>query len=144
MIHARIDTVEHRKIVGFETGTRAQFDKRHGGDPLWVFLDLPKVKYRVSFAKFSLNPWNYKLDANDNPLLTDEPPIVIVEENPDIPFGYLVLTGRDGRVLRGEDQLYLLGQDPEYVPAPDGMVYLKDPDDRLLKDPDNRPLIEPE
>jgi hypothetical protein len=142
MIHARIDTVDHRKILGFENGTRAQFDERHGGDPLWFFIDSYKVKYRVNFANFLLKPWNYQIDDRGELFLSDEPPIIVVEELPDIPVGYQVLVGRDGRLLKGADGEFLFAKNPAYDVPPTGMVYLLDTDNRFIKDPDGKLLIE--
>lgn len=143
MIHARIDTVDHRKILGFENGTRAQFDERHGGDPLWRFIDSYKVKYRADFTNFLLRPWNYQIDDLGELFLSDEPPIIIVEELPDIPAGYQLILGRDGRPLRGADGMYLLGRNADYTPPPVGTVYLLEDDSRFLKDADGALLTEP-
>lgn len=143
MIHARIDTAEHRKILGFENGTRAQFDERHGGDPLWFFIDSYKVKYRTNFKNFLLKPWNYQIDNHGELFLSDEPPIIIIEEDPEVPVGYLAIKGRDGRVLKGDDGLFLLGRNPDYESPPTGMVYLLDTDERFLTDSDGAMLIEP-
>jgi hypothetical protein len=143
MIHARIDTVEHRKILGFENGTRAQFDERHGGDPLWFFLDSYKVKYRANFSNFLLKPWNYQIDDYGEIFLSDEPPIIVIEEDPDIPIGYQAIVGRDGRMLKGADGFFLFAKNPAYEEPPVGMVYLLDGDNRFLKDPDGDLIIEP-
>lgn len=143
MIHAHIDTVEHRKIIGFETGTRAQFDQRHGGDPLWIFVDSYKVKYRINFVNFITRPFDYMIDELGDLRLSDEPPIIIVEEDPVIPVGYQAITGRDNRVLKGEDGLYLYGPLEGYESPPEDMVYLLDSDNMFLSDPDGKFLIEP-
>ena len=62
MIHARLDAESTKNITGFECGTRAEFDERHGGDPLWVFLDFDVVQYRVRKADFLLNPLLFLID----------------------------------------------------------------------------------
>ncbi len=144
MIHAHVDTAEHRKILGFETGTRAQFDIQHGGDPLWFFLDSYRVKYRADFQYFLKYPWHYIIDEYGDIHLSDEPPIIDIEVIPEVPDGYILLIGRDGRYLRGEDGEYLYGYDGDYEPPPEGMLYLQDPDGAFLKDQDQRYLIEPE
>lgn len=143
MIHARIDTAEHRKILGFENGTRAQFDARHGGDPLWVFIDSYKVKYRADFKNFLLKPWNYQIDQYGELFVSDEPPIIVEEEDPIVPIGYDVLKGRDGRYLKGADGLYLYAPNPSYEPPPEGMVYILDDNDTFMRDDTNTFIIEP-
>ena len=142
MIHARIDTVDHRQIVGFETGTRAQFDARHGGDPLWVFVESYSVKYRADFTDFQLRPWRYKVDLYGNVTVSTDPPIVVVEVVPVPPPGYYLLTGRDGRYLLSSTGDYLLGYDGNYTAPPAGTVYLMDPDGKFITDPDSVYLSE--
>jgi len=144
MIHARVDTAEHRKIVGFETGTRAQFDNRHGGDPIWIFLDSYRVKYRADFKNFLLHPTNYQIDEYGDIHLSNEPAIIDNEVIPDSPPGYYLLRGRDGQVLKGADGQFLLGYDGDYSPPPEGMLYLRDDDGYFLKDPDQSFLMEDE
>lgn len=143
MIHARIDTVDHRKIVGFETGTRQTFDKSHGGDPLWVFLDAPKVKYRANFADFLVHPTNYKISTTGYLQSSSDPPIVVVDEEPVVPPGYKAAIGRDGRYLKGTDGDFIIVPDPGYVPPPSGNLYLLDDDNVFLTDPDGAFVIEP-
>lgn len=144
MIHARIDTAEHRKIVGFETGNRAQFDTRHGGDPLWVFLDSYRVKYRAEFAHFLTFPTNYQINEFGDIYLSNEPPIINDEVIPNAPPGYYLLRGRDGQYLKGADGYFIYGLDSGYTPPPEGMLYLMDPDGYFLKDPDESFLMEDE
>lgn len=143
MIHARIDTAEHRKILGFENGTRAQFDERHGGDPLWFFIDSYKVKYRVNYTNFILKPWNYQIDQYGELFLSDEEPIIVDDEEPIVPVGYQALFGPDGRYLKGADGQFLYGVNPFYEPPPDGDVYLLDDDDVFLRDADGKYITEP-
>lgn len=62
MIHARIDAVDSKNIVGFECGNRADFDVRHGADPLWIFLDFSTVNYRIRTEEFFDNPLQFFID----------------------------------------------------------------------------------
>lgn len=142
MIHARVDTAEHRKIVGFEVGTRTQFDNRHGGDPVWFFLDSYRVKSRADESDFLTYPWKYMINEHGDLILSDEPPITDEETIPEIMVGYAFLKGRDGRYLRGDDGAFILGYDVGYYPPPEGFTYLLDPDNAFLKDPDDHYLIE--
>lgn len=66
MIFANIDNVSTNNIIGFEVGTRAAFDDRHGGDPLWVFFDYDIIKIRVVTADFLLYPTKYYIDILGN------------------------------------------------------------------------------
>lgn len=142
MIHALIDTVQHRKILGFETGNRAQFDQRHGGDNRWVFLDVYRVKYRANFSDFLKNPTGYKLDDQDNVHRSNEPPIIVtIEIPPSIP-GYVALIGSDGRYLKSPDGKFLYGYAVGYSPPPYGMRWLVDDDGFFVTDPDGAFLME--
>jgi hypothetical protein len=142
MIHAHIDTVDHRQLVGFEIGTRAQFDKLRGADPLWVFVDSYQVKYRANESEFMKRPRRYAVDLKGNLRITDEEPIIIPEEVPPYIPGYEALRGRDGRFLKGADDSFIYGYVIGYQPPPDGFSYLLDPDNVFLKDPDGYLLIE--
>lgn len=142
MIHALIDTAEHRKILGFETGTRAQFDRRRGGDPLWVFVDSYQVRYRANIKNFMRHPTRYMVDTRGDLFISTEPPITIVEEIPDVIPGYVALKGPDGRYLKGADGNFIYGYDDGYGPPPTGMTYLLDSDNAFLTDSDNALLIE--
>lgn len=144
MIHARIDTVEHRQIVGFEVGTRAAFDVRHGGDPLWIYVESYRVKLRADLKHFMMYPSKYKILATGDVILTTDTPIVIPDVDPVVPIGYVALKGRDGRYLLGADGAFLLGYDGDYTPPPAGKVYLTDPDNKFLKDPDDKLITESE
>jgi hypothetical protein len=66
MIFANIDSPSTNNILGYETGTRAVFDARHGGDPLWVFLDYNVVKNRANTADFIARPKAYHIDGFGN------------------------------------------------------------------------------
>jgi len=143
MIHARIDTVDHRQIVGFETGTRALFDARRGGDPLWVFLDSYRVKYRADFHDFLINPFHYKILLTGDIQITTDSPIIIDDEEPDIMPGYVALVGADGDYLQGADGKFILAYDVGYNPPPSGNVYLLDDNNTFITDPDGDFLMEP-
>jgi hypothetical protein len=66
MIFARIDNPTTKNILGFECGTRALFDQRHGGDPTWVFVDYPNAVHRSDISDFLKYPTAYHIDANGN------------------------------------------------------------------------------
>jgi len=128
--------------VGFEVGNRAQFDKRRGGDPLWVFVDSYQLKYRANESEFLRRPFRYGVDLKGNLILTDEPPILTPEEYPPFIPGYQALKGRDGRYLKGADGSFIYGYILGYEPPPEGYSYLLDPDNFFLKDSDGHFLIE--
>ena len=65
MMHINIDSVETRNVVGFECGTRADFDIRHYNNPLWVFVDKNVIKYQVLTSDFLLNPRKYYFDTKN-------------------------------------------------------------------------------
>ena len=144
MIHALVDTVEHRQIIRFEAGNRAEFDAKHAGDPLWFFLDSYRVKYGANFQNFLTYPRKYRINDYGDIYLTDDDPIIDDTDNeiPEAPFGYTVLIGRDGRYLRGADGEFLYGLDENYEPPPSGHVWLVDSDLKILKDPDETYLTE--
>lgn len=142
MIHAHIDTVDHRQLVGFEIGTRAQFDKRRGGDPLWVFVDSNQLKFRANESEFLRRPFRYAVDIKGNLRITDEAPIEEVQEVPPFLPGYQALKGRDGRYLKGDDGSFVYGFAIGYEPPPAGQVYLMDSDNFFLTDSDNYLLTE--
>lgn len=142
MIHAHIDTVEHRQLVGFEIGNKAQFDKRRGEDPLWVFVDSYQLKYRANESEFMKRPFRYAVDLKGNLRITDEAPIINIEEFPPFIPGYQALKGRDGRYLKGDDGSFIYGFVLEYEPPPAGYAYLLDSDNIFLKDPDGYLLTE--
>jgi hypothetical protein len=97
MIHAVIDAADTRNIVGFECGTRADFDKRHAGDPMWVFFDDNVIMRRVNTTEFLLNPKLYHIDEQGNLQKKYNP---LPQERPD--FAYITerkttyLTDTDG------------------------------------------------
>ena len=64
MIHAHIDNILTKNIVGFECGTRADFDTRHGNDPLWVFIDHDIFNYRVDKSAFLRTPTIFYIDEH--------------------------------------------------------------------------------
>lgn len=66
MIFANIDSTTSRNIVRFECGTKAQFEKRHLNDPLWIFLDYNPVVNRSDVADFLKYPTQYYIDPNGN------------------------------------------------------------------------------
>lgn len=66
MIFAKIDALSTKRVVAFETGTRALFDQRRAGTTLWVFLDYNNVVNRSDFPGFLKNPTNYHIDKNGN------------------------------------------------------------------------------
>lgn len=66
MIHAHIDNVTDRNVMGYEVGTRAQYDARHGGNPLWVFLDTAVVLYQIHVEDFIRKPTSFKIDSGGN------------------------------------------------------------------------------
>jgi hypothetical protein len=61
MIHARVNNTTDLAIIGFECGTRADFDHRHGGDSQWIFLDYDIVNYHVNTGDFLLHPTHYQI-----------------------------------------------------------------------------------
>lgn len=109
MIHARIDTVEDRKIVGFEVGNRTLYDKRFGGDPLWIFVDSFRVRYRVDFSHFILYPTLYEVTPQGDIVLSQS----AIPGGGTVPDGHSLLLGADGNQLTGADAQYLYGEDPE-------------------------------
>lgn len=66
MIFAHLDDVSTKNIIGFEVGTRADFDNRHPGDPLWIFLDFDIIKVRVVTSDFLRYPKLYYIDSSGN------------------------------------------------------------------------------
>ena len=66
MIFAKISDTTSFNITAFECGTRAEFDIRHPGDPLWVFVDSPNAEARSDITDFLLNPTTYYIDKNNN------------------------------------------------------------------------------
>jgi hypothetical protein len=66
MIFAHIGSTTIRNVIGFECGTRALFDKLHGGDPLWLFIDQPNARNRSDLPGFLQHPTNYRVDKNNN------------------------------------------------------------------------------
>jgi hypothetical protein len=144
MIHAHIDTVDHRMIVGIETGTRAQFDARHGGDKLWLFVESYRVLYRVDTKDFLRYPHTYKVNALGDLVKTTDAPIIVVDPQPEELFGRVYLYGRDGRFLRGADGAFLYAYKDGYTPPPAGKVYLTDGDGQtILTDGDGAFITEP-
>lgn len=62
MIFVHIDNTTSRNVIGYECGTRALFDTRHPGDPLWMFFDGERIRARVHFDQFLRTPTDYKVD----------------------------------------------------------------------------------
>lgn len=63
MFFVRIDAVDTRNVTGFECGTRAGFDDRHGGDPLWVFVDADIVRTGLKVNVFLTSYLNYTVST---------------------------------------------------------------------------------
>lgn len=62
MIHAHIDNIFDKNIIGYECGTRASFDVRRGGDPFWVFFDYNDIVYHIQTKNFLLAPRSFYID----------------------------------------------------------------------------------
>lgn len=119
MIHALIDGVTTRRIVGFECGTRAQFDARHGGDPLWVFLDYSTINYRIRTSEFLDNPLSFFIDKRG---------LVQKRLDPKQRKDFVYLTDTDA-YLTDSDGTYL--KEPQFPPI-----------NVNISDPDGSPLVE--
>jgi hypothetical protein len=74
MFFVRIDAVDTRNVTGFECGTRAEFDKRWGGNPLWAFVDSDVVRAGIKVKEFLLTPTNYTV--NTRGILKKKPKVV--------------------------------------------------------------------
>lgn len=66
MLFLRIDSPTTKRVLGFEIGTRALFDKRHANNASWVFMDYNNAKNRSDLPAFLINPTNYYIDKNGN------------------------------------------------------------------------------
>lgn len=126
MIHAKIDAVDTRRIIGFECGTRADFDKLHAGDKNWVFLDADVFAYQITSEEFFINPLQFFIDKRG--LVTK-----IFKPKPKIDTEYLM-----------EDGKYLIDGDGKYIKeklSPPLTVNISDLDNILLVE-DNLTIIE--
>lgn len=56
MIHVKVDNPSVKNIIGYETGTKAAFDARHAGDPLWIFFDYNVIMNQINTLLFLKNP----------------------------------------------------------------------------------------
>ena len=66
MLFIQIDNTTSKNVVGFEFGTRSEFDSRHGGNTSWIFVDYNNAVNRSDFDGFILNPTLYFVDKNGN------------------------------------------------------------------------------
>jgi hypothetical protein len=63
MFFVRIDDATTRNVTGYECGNRAVYDDRHGGDPLWVFVDSDVVRSGIKIDDFLKNYLNYTVNG---------------------------------------------------------------------------------
>ena len=68
MIFAHLDNSSPRKILGYEVGTRAVYDVRHGTDPNWSFIDSDVMNHRVDLPTFLKDPTKFILDDTNTPV----------------------------------------------------------------------------
>ncbi len=62
MLHVKIVSAADKTVLGYEHGTRAQFDARWGGNPQWVFFEQRDVGSKNKLSDFLKNPQTYLID----------------------------------------------------------------------------------
>jgi hypothetical protein len=98
MIHAIIDDVIQKNIVGYECGTKADFELRHWGNPLWVFFDDNIITNRINTEQFLTKPQTFYIDKAGE--LQSRIPL----RKP--PLGYEFLLDKDGSFTTDKQGVY--------------------------------------